>query len=171
MVKEIDTEAFKEFLKRIIRKQLKMKENEVIRHLESYFQKKGFELHRSWILDKKGEIRRATRGVGTDLIAKRSEELWLVEAKGERKRKESYYVAIDVAFGQLMSRIKIFDDDENIHYAISIPYPLGYYEAPLKRFAESQAMSILKIHLFLIHKNGEVNHKKPNQFIAFLKQL
>jgi hypothetical protein len=70
-----------------------------------------------------------------------------------------------------MSRIKIFDHDENIHYAISIPYPLGYYEAPLRRFAESQAMSILKIHLFLIHKNGKVNHKNPNQFIAFLKQL
>jgi len=171
LVKEPSTEALEDFLKRKVRKQLKMKENEVIRNIESYFQKKGFELHRSWILDKRGEIRRVTRGAGVDLIAKRSEELWLVEAKGERKRKAGYSVAINVAFGQLMSRIKIFDHDEKIHYAISLPFPLGHFEAPLKRFADSQALSILKIHLFLIHENGEVKHKNPNQFIDFLQQL
>ncbi|MCW4038678.1 MAG: hypothetical protein NWF13_08100 [Candidatus Bathyarchaeota archaeon] len=148
-----------------------MKADEVIRNVEKHFQKKGFELHRSWILDKRGEIRRVTRRAGVDLIAKRSDELWLVEAKGERKRKAGYSVAINVAFGQLISRIKIFDHDEKIHYAISLPYPLGHFEVPLKRFADSQALSILKIHLFLIHENGEVTHKTPNQFIDFLQQL
>ena len=143
----------------------------MIRNIENYFRNKGFELHRSWILDKKGEIRRVTRRAGTDLIAKRSEELWLVEAKGERKRKESYSVAINEAFGQLMSRIKIFDHDEKIHYAISLPNPLGYFEAPLKRFADSRALSLLKIHLFLIRKNGQVKHLNPHQFIEFLKKL
>ena len=60
---EPNEDGLEEVLKRKVRKQLKMKEDEVIRNVERYFQKRGFELHRSWILDKRGEIRRVTWGL------------------------------------------------------------------------------------------------------------
>jgi len=146
-----------------------LKESVVKKYLRNYFQQRGFETFDSCVLNENGRITRTRRGAGADLIARKPDEIWVVEAKGEYKDSAGCSVAFNEGFGQLISRMKIIN--ENIHYGLALPHKLGGYEPVMRRYAGSKAIMILDLHMFLVDEEGKVIHKDPDGFMKFLDDL
>jgi len=88
---------------------------------------------------------------GVDIIGRKGDRCLIMELKGSKyKNSASYGVDFLTLLGQILLNMKKIDSEE-VTYAIGLPYH-KYYRTNLERFAKSEAVEKLGIHLKLIIK-------------------
>lgn len=144
-----------------------MKESHVKDILKKWFKNGGYEILDS---DENSQI---DSEVKVDLIAKKGDEYWIIEAKGDYDRNTSQYnVNFDTGMGQLLKSISKLDTKTK--YAISIPYSRTErgeklsYRLILKKYSKSVIFEVLNIHIILVRDDESVEIIPPKDVRPFL---
>jgi hypothetical protein len=149
------------------------REVEVQKIVKAWFESNGYVVVEKCVdnpIDVKDITKCKTSSVfGIDIVAKKANELWIVEVKGETKGgSASGDVDFMTGLGQLLTRMKKISVD--IHYGIAIPYT-KHFVPTLKKLRGSRAIEVLNLHLILVNQRDEVSVYRPSEFVEFVANL
>ena len=116
-------------------------ESFIQRSIETYFEDKGFETNTKTVID---------------LIAKRGNECWIVEAKGMTS---SVGVDFNTCLGQIIKRMNTSDAT----YAIAIPKHEKYKKQCIQ--LSPYVRKLLGLHILLVDMYGDITEILPEQDI------
>lgn len=144
-----------------------MNESNVQKILKKWFEKKGFETLENVKLNSENNV---------DLIAKRENEKWIIEVKGDYDRNTAQYnVNFDTGMGQILKSITTLNDETK--YGICIPFSRTEkgeklsYRLILKKYSSSIVFEVLNIHLLLVRDDESVEVILPNNIRKFLVSI
>ena len=147
-----------------------MKESHVKDILKKWLKDGGYEVLDS---DENSQI---DSEVKVDLIAKKGDEYWIIEAKGDYDRNTSQYnVNFDTGMGQLLKSISKLDSKTK--YAIAIPFSRTErgeklsYRLILNKYSKSVIFEVLNIHIILVRDDESVEIILPKDVISFLSTI
>ena len=91
---------------------------------------------------------------GIDIVAKKDDDLWVIEVKGETKGGRSAAVSnFHYGLGQILTRMS--DVSQNIHYGLAIPNS-DNYATMVRKTLKSQALLLLNLSLILVQNEQNV---------------
>lgn len=135
--------------------------------IKDWFEKRGFEALENVKINSENKV---------DLIAKKGDEEWIIEVKGDYdKRTEQYYVNFDTGMGQILKSIT--KQDDKTRYAICIPFSRTErgeklsYRLILKKYSKSIVFELLNIYLILIRDDESVELIHPKDVSSFLNAI
>lgn len=141
-----------------------MNEAMVQRILKSWFEKRGFETLENVQINSENKV---------DLIAKKGNEEWITEAKGDYDRNTAQYnVNFDTGMGQVLKSITKLNNETR--YAICIPFSRTErgeklsYRLILKKYSRSIVFKSLNIHIILVRDDESVEVIHPEDVRSFL---
>ena len=144
-----------------------IKELEVQIILREWFKKMEFEVIENVILDAGNKV---------DLIAKKDNEKWIVEIKGDYNNSTAQYnVNFDTGMGQILKSISTVI--EGINYAICIPISSTEqgrklsYRRILKKYSKSRVFELLNIHMILVGDDKSVEIIDPKDVTSFIDTI
>ncbi|MQY58450.1 MAG: hypothetical protein GH144_02405 [Clostridia bacterium] len=144
-----------------------MQEFKVERIIKEWFKKRGYIVEEEFL---------GPGGNKIDMRARKNQEQWIVEAKGDYDRNTAQYqVNFDTGIGQLVKSISTVN--ENISYAICIPFTRTEqhkrlsYRLILPKYSESIVFERLNINLILIRDDRSVEVVESKNVRKFLKNL
>ncbi len=144
-----------------------MQEFEVERIIIEWFKKRGYVVEEEFL---------GPGGNKIDMRARKNQEQWIVEVKGDYdKNTAQYNVNFDTGIGQLIKSISLVN--ENINYAICIPFTRTEqhkhlsYRLILPKYSESIVFEKLNISLILVRDDRSIKIIKSKDVKNFLKTL
>ena len=144
-----------------------MKEVLTQRILKKWFEKKGFKTYENVKINSENKV---------DLIAKKQDEEWIIEVKGDYdSRTEQYSVNFDTGMGQILKSITRLN--EHINYAICIPFSRTErseklsYRLILKKYSKSIIFELLNIYIILVRDDESIELIHPRNVSSFLNAI
>ena len=144
-----------------------MEEPEVEQTVMDWFRKKGYMVEKEFL---------AAGGNKIDIRARKNQEQWIVEVKGDYDRSTAQYnVNFDTGIGQLVKSISVVN--KNINYAICIPFSRTEqrrqlsYRLVLPKYSRSVAFEELNISLILVRDDKFVEIIKSKDVKNFLSTM
>lgn len=144
-----------------------MNEAEVQRILKKWFEKNGFETIENVQLNSENNV---------DLIAKRGNEKWIIEVKGDYNRNTAQYnVNFDTGVGQILKSITTLNEERK--YGICIPFSRTEkgeklsYRLILKKYSTSIVFEVLNIHILLVRDDESVEVILPTDVRKFFGSI
>ncbi len=141
-----------------------MQENEVQEILVEWFENREYDV---------SEEIRGPAGNRVDIVARKEEEKWIVEVKGDYNDPAQYYVNFNTVVGQLLRSITSIQPQ--IHYAIAIPFSrtergeTASYRSILSQYSRSLAFELLKISLILVRDDRSIEVIEPHRVKEYLQ--
>lgn len=133
-----------------------MEENEVTDFVDKFFTEHGYKTTREVYV----------HGYHVDLVAKKNDQKYFVECKGNRYLRSH---EIHVMVGQIVS--KMHEVGSNIHYCLAMPYSLATY---LKEFS-FEGIKALNLNLLVVGESlmwkGEVFYKDTEDIAGLIQAL
>jgi len=137
------------------------------RILKTWFEKKGFETYENVKINSENRV---------DLIAKKGDEEWIIEVKGDYDSgTEQYNVNFDTGMGQILK--SILRQNEKTKYAICIPFSRTErgeklsYRLILKKYSKSIVFKLLNISIILVRDDESVELIHPKNVSSFLNAI
>lgn len=137
------------------------------------------EIIKNWLKRSRFEVSenlRINSGNKVDLMAKKGNEEWIIEVKGDYDRNTAQYnVNFDTGMGQILKSITTLNNE--IRYAISIPFSRTErgeklsYRLILKKYSKSIVFEVLNIHVILVRDDESVEVIPPKDVRAFLSDI
>jgi len=144
-----------------------MKEFEVENAVMDWFKKRGYTVEREFL---------GPGGNKIDMRARKNQEQWIVEAKGDYdKNTAQYNVNFDTGIGQLIKSISTVN--ENVNYAICIPFTKTEqreklsYRLILPKYSKSVVFEKLNISLIFVRDDKSVEIIKSKDVKSFLSTI
>ncbi|MHC1610868.1 MAG: hypothetical protein ACXQTW_04610 [Candidatus Methanospirareceae archaeon] len=144
-----------------------MREEEVQEIIKNWLKRSRFEV---------SENLRINSGNKVDLMAKKGNEEWIIEVKGDYDRNTAQYnVNFDTGMGQILKSITTLNNE--IRYAICIPFTRTErggklsYRLILKKYSKSIVFEVLNIHVILVRDDESVEVIPPKDVRAFLRNI
>jgi len=146
-----------------------MREEEVQEIIKNWFKGRSFEVLENIQIDSENKVE-------VDLIAKKGNEEWIIEVKGDYDRNTAQYnVNFDTGMGQILKSITTLNNE--IRYAICIPFSRTErgeklsYRLILKKYSKSIVFEVLNIHVILVRDDESVEVIPPKDVRAFLRNI
>lgn len=144
-----------------------MNEAQTQKILKRWFEGRGFETIENIQINSDNNV---------DLIAKKENEKWIIEVKGDYDRNTAQYnVNFDTGMGQILKSINRLNEETN--YAICIPFSKTErgekpsYRLILKKYSNSIIFEKLNIHIILVKEDETVDVINPKDVRAFLTTI
>ena len=144
-----------------------MQEIEVEAIVINWFKQRGYTVEKEFL---------GAGGNKIDVMARKNQEQWIVEVKGDYDRSTAQYnVNFDTGIGQLVKSISVVN--ENINYAICIPLSRTEqgrqlsYRLVLPKYSRSVAFEELNISLILVRDDKFVEIIKSKDVKNFLSTI
>ena len=144
-----------------------MNEATAQRILKSWFEKLGFATLENVQINSENNV---------DLIAKKEDEEWIIEIKGDYDRNTAQYnVNFDTGMGQILKSITKLNNKTK--YAICIPFSRTEcgdklsYRLILKKYSKSLVFELLNIHIILVRDDESVDVIHPSDVKSFLSSI
>lgn len=137
------------------------------------------EIIKNWLKGSRFEVSENVRinsGNKVDLIAKKGNEEWIIEVKGDYDRNTAQYnVNFDTGMGQILKSITTLNNE--IRYAICIPFSRTEqgakfsYRLILKKYSKSLVFEVLNIYIILVRDDESVEVIPPKDVRALLRNI
>lgn len=144
-----------------------MNEIHTQRTLKNWFEKRGFETLGNVKINSENNV---------DLVAKKGNEKWIIEVKGDYDRNTAQYnVNFDTGMGQILKSITKLNNETK--FAICIPFSRTErgeklsYRLILKKYSKSMVFETLNIHIILVRDNESVEVIYPKDIRSFLSAI
>ena len=144
-----------------------MNEAQTQKILKRWFEDRGFETLENIQINSDNNV---------DLIAKKKNEKWIIEVKGDYDRNTAQYnVNFDTGMGQILKSINTLNEETK--YAICIPFSRTErgeklsYRLILKKYSKSIIFEKLNIHIILVKDDETVDVINPKDVRAFLSTI
>lgn len=143
-----------------------MQENEVQNILMEWFKNQEYEV---------SEEIRGPAGNKVDIIARKGEEKWIIEVKGDYESQAQYYVNFNTMMGQLLRSITTLHPQ--VYYAIAIPFSktergeTDSYRSILKQYSKSLVFESLTITLILVRDDWSIDVIEPHRVKEYFLTL
>ena len=144
-----------------------MREDEVQEIMKNWLKGRRFEVLENAQIDSGNKV---------DLIAKKGNEEWIIEVKGDYDRNTAQYnVNFDTGMGQILKSITTLNSETK--YAICIPFSRTEqgakfsYRLILKKYSKSLVFEVLNIYIILVRDDESVEVIHPKDVRAFLRNV